>query len=101
MLLSDLTRRELLKSLGLGLGAATLGAVELGSQPALADFVSKKDKTTGKLLDGSQANPVRLQPDGSVIRPQLALPTIAETDVLVVGGGPAGCCAAIAAARPT
>ncbi|MGI6400990.1 MAG: FAD-dependent oxidoreductase [Thermoguttaceae bacterium] len=99
MLLSDLTRRELLKSLGLGLGAATLGAVELGSQPALADFVSKKDKTTGKLLDGSQANPVRLQPDGSVIRPQLALPTIAETDVLVVGGGPAGCCAAIAAAR--
>ena len=99
MYLSELTRRDLLKSFGLGVGAAALSAVNLAPQTARADFVSQKDKTSGTLLDGSQATPVKMQADGSIVRPQLLLPTISETDVLVVGGGPAGCCAAIAAAR--
>ncbi|MBP3556144.1 MAG: FAD-dependent oxidoreductase, partial [Thermoguttaceae bacterium] len=34
-----------------------------------------------------------------VVRPSAVVPTISETDVLVVGGGPAGCVAAISAAR--
>jgi ribulose 1,5-bisphosphate synthetase/thiazole synthase len=36
---------------------------------------------------------------GKVIQPQRELPVLAETDVLVVGGGPAGVAAAIAARR--
>src|SRR5260370_15272593 len=40
------------------------------------------------------------QPPPSVIREAAReTPVVAETDVLVVGGGPAGLCAAIAAAR--
>ena len=97
MFLSELTRRDLLKTLGLG--ATALGVSGLGPQSAFADFVSQKDKTVGELHDGSRATPVKLRVDGQIVRPQIALPTIGETDVLVVGGGPAGCCAAIAAAR--
>jgi len=37
--------------------------------------------------------------DGKVIQPQRELPVLHQTDVLVVGGGPAGVTAAIAAKR--
>jgi len=98
MFLSELNRRDWLKSLGLGASAAALGAVGLAPRDAAADFVTQKDKTTGKLLDGSQAVPCKLGESG-VVRPSAVVPTISETDVLVVGGGPAGCVAAISAAR--
>lgn len=98
MFLSELNRRDWLKSLGLGASAAALGAVGLAPRDAAADFVTQKDKTTGKLLDGSQAVPCKLGKSG-VVRPSAVVPTISETDVLVVGGGPAGCVAAISAAR--
>ena len=98
MFLSELNRRDWLKSLGLGASAAALGAVGLAPRDAAADFVTQKDKTTGKLLDGSQAVPCKLG-EGGVVRPSAVVPTISETDVLVVGGGPAGCVAAISAAR--
>lgn len=99
MKLSDVSRRDWLKTLGAGLGATTLGVLGVDLKEARADFVHKEDKTTGVLHDGSQATPCRLQADGSIIRPSVGLPKINETDVLVVGAGPAGCCAAIAAAR--
>src|SRR5438094_10280641 len=35
----------------------------------------------------------------TITEPQRETPIVADTDVLVVGGGPAGLCAAIAAAR--
>ena len=98
MFLSELNRRDWLKSLGLGASAAALGAVGLTPRDAAADFVTQKDKTVGKLLDGSQAVPCKLG-EGGVVRPSAVVPTISETDVLVVGGGPAGCVAAISAAR--
>jgi ribulose 1,5-bisphosphate synthetase/thiazole synthase len=98
MFLSELNRRDWLKSLGLGASAAALGAVGLAPRDAAADFVTQKDKTVGKLLDGSQAVPCKLGESG-VVRPSAVVPTISETDVLVVGGGPAGCVAAISAAR--
>lgn len=99
MFASEVSRRDWFKSLGLSVGAAALSTVGLKEGEARADFVTQKDKTTGQLLDGSQATPSVLQADGTIARPAVSLPKISETDVLVVGAGPAGCCAAIAAAR--
>ncbi|MBQ3332050.1 MAG: FAD-dependent oxidoreductase, partial [Thermoguttaceae bacterium] len=55
-------------------------------------------KSNGTVYDGVGAAPAR-RADGKVTRPVLEVPQISECDVLVVGGGPAGCCAAISAAR--
>ena len=99
MFFNEVSRRDWFKSVGLGVGAAALSSIGLSDRESKADFVSQKDKTTGKLLDGSQATPCTLQADGTIVRPSVSLPKISETDVLVVGAGPAGCCAAIAAAR--
>ena len=96
MFLKDLTRRDLLKAVGIGIVTPALSGV---SNIAKADFVSQKDKTRGELVSEPITPPSRLSSDGSVVRPQSLIPKITETDVLVVGGGPAGCCAAIAAAR--
>ena len=41
----------------------------------------------------------RARPAKTVFEPAREIPVFAETDVLVVGGGPAGTAAAIAAAR--
>ena len=98
MKLSELTRRSWLKNVGLGLGAAGVGLSLNSSDEARADFVTKKVATRGKEYSGEEAVPCKFS-NGKVIRPTAEIPTISETDVLVVGGGPAGCCAAIAAAR--
>jgi flavin-dependent dehydrogenase len=41
----------------------------------------------------------RARPNKTIVEPARQVPVFAETDVLVVGGGPAGTAAAIAAAR--
>ena len=43
--------------------------------------------------------PRRERPSATYVEPAREIPVFAETDVLVVGGGPAGCAAAVAAAR--
>lgn len=98
MKFSRLNRRDWFKTLG---GAAAFGTLGLtAGKPVCADFVSmaQDDFTNGDVFDGSSALPCRLA-DGKILRPAVELPRIHETDVLVVGGGPAGCVAAIAAAR--
>ncbi|MDO4575718.1 MAG: FAD-dependent oxidoreductase [Planctomycetia bacterium] len=92
MKLSDLSRRDWLKNVGVGLGAVAITGT------ANADFVTKKNAPPGVPFDGKNALPCKLA-DGKVTRPALEIPQISETDVLVVGAGPAGCTAAIAAAR--
>lgn len=96
MKLSELSRRDWFKNVGLGLGAAAVGVS--ASQDASADFVTKKVAQRGTEYTGKDAVPCTLS-DGKVSRPASEIPAVSETDVLVVGGGPAGCCAAIAAAR--
>lgn len=97
MNLSRLTRRDWMKGLGLAAGAGLLGS---RANPARADFVYKPDMTRGDLYEGGDALPARMDREsGKVIRPTREIPAVHETDVLVVGGGPAGCVAALAAAR--
>jgi hypothetical protein len=43
--------------------------------------------------------PRRVRPSRTYVEPAREIPVFAETDVLIVGGGPAGCAAAVAAAR--
>ena len=100
MKLSQLNRRDWLKSLTLG-AAGLAGASLFADKQLCADFLRKPDMglDNGTIFDGSAALPSRLLGDGQIRRPERVLPKIHETDVLVVGGGPAGCVAAIAAAR--
>jgi len=91
-----LSRRELLAALGAsGLAAAGAGvpAAALADEadaaappPGGGQFVQPKG--TPAILSG-----------GKVIQPQRELPVLHKTDVLVIGGGPAGVAAALAARR--
>ncbi len=92
-----MTRRELLKLLS----AAGLGAPF--ATHVIADEADPKVKlaTPENIVVPVTARdlyPARLV-DGKVIQPQRPLAVIHQTDVLVVGGGPAGFAAAVAAAR--
>lgn len=91
-------RREWLKRLG-------LGAAGFAAAPALADLPTVGDPDTGyckyihrisgKMKDVPSATIV----DGQIVQPARTLPVFHKTDVVVVGGGPAGVAAAVEAAR--
>ncbi len=99
MTLKLMSRRELLR---------TLSAAGLGSAfatRAVADAAGAAPAAGGKIRELTPMSPTlrALYParlvNGKVIQPERPLPIFAETDVLVVGGGPAGFAAAVAAAR--
>lgn len=94
----ELSRRDILRMLGASGLAAGMGALG-AAQQASADE-GGPSKKSGKQIDGRDAGrpPVTLT-DGKVIQPQYELPVLHKTDVLVVGGGPAGVAAAVAAKR--
>lgn len=74
-------RRNFLKASMLGVGATMLGVSELTAKEA------------------PRRDPIRLEQNGWLKQPAREIPVVAEADVVVLGGGPAGVAAAVNAAR--
>lgn len=98
----SITRRDMVKRLGLGGTAAGLGmltgrgfADETDGDPAYAGFARNIRVVEPSMQDVPSA---RLE-GGKVIQPARELPIFHTADVVVVGGGPAGFGAAVAASR--
>jgi len=97
-----ISRRELLRLVGSSGLAAGLGTTLMNS-PTLADPPpASGGGFTGSLIKDHVQQSTATCPtivNGEIIQPQRKLTLLDETDVLVVGGGPAGVAAAIAARR--
>jgi len=96
-----LNRRDWLRILGISGAAAGLQASREG-QAAEATPVGESSGFQSRVISPRTAQQHRGSPalvGGKVIQPQRELPVLHQTDVLVVGGGPAGVTAALAAKR--
>ena len=67
--------------------------------PGSGNFSSSIGAAVGIELFQGRGRTKRARPSKTIVEPEREVPVFAETDVLVVGGGPAGTAAAIAAAR--
>lgn len=92
-----MTRRDWMRLLGASGLAAGLGTAG-GTRQAWADPAQRKDAPKGVKVVGGNHPPAKIV-GGKVIQPERELALLHETDVLVVGGGPAGVVAALAAKR--
>lgn len=91
-----MNRRDWLRLLGASGTAAGLGAMPLGRAQAQESGFESSIIASNK-IQADRANPTLV--DGRIIQPQRELPLLHTTDVLVIGGGSAGVCAAVAARR--
>jgi hypothetical protein len=93
----ELTRRELMHRVA---GGGLLVAGTMAPLSSLFAAQSKQQATRGPQPKGSAVEraPAKLV-DGKVLQPQRELSILRKTDVLVVGGGPAGTAAALSAKR--
>ena len=90
-----LTRRDLL---GIA-GATGLTALGARGRARAADTGAPPAGSAAGAGGGDPAHPPARLEGGKVVQPRRELPVLHTTDVLVVGGGPAGVAAAIAASR--
>lgn len=95
-----MNRRECLRALGLSGLTAGLGLTTTG--PVQAQGVGESSGFQSSVIEAHRVQDTQTAAtilDGKVIQPRRELPVLHQTDVLVVGGGSAGVCAAIAARR--
>ena len=97
------TRREMIRRLGLGGTAAGMGLL---AGRGFADETTDGDpersgfaKNIKMVQPSTQDGPSAFMEGGKVMQPARELPVFHTADVVVVGGGPAGFGAAVAAAR--
>jgi len=98
--MNPMDRREWLRLLGASGAAAGLAGLASGRAAAQAVGESSGFQSSiiaNRKVQADRANALLV--DGRVIQPERRLPVLHETDVLVVGGGPAGVVAAVAARR--
>ncbi len=96
----SMNRRNWLHTIGFSGMAAGLGAA--ASAPAVGQNVGESSGFQSSVIAQSKTQTNRASPTlvgGKVVQPAHELPVLHTTDVLVVGGGAAGVCAAIAARR--
>jgi hypothetical protein len=67
--------------------------------PGSGNYTSSIGAAVGIELFQGRGRAQRARPSKTIVEPEREVPVLAETDILVVGGGPAGTAAAIAAAR--
>lgn len=67
--------------------------------PGSGNYTSSVGAAVGIELFQGRGHARRTRPSKTIVEPEREVPVLAETDILVVGGGPAGTAAAIAAAR--
>lgn len=93
----NITRRDLIRAAGVSGLAAGFGGL-LTNEGAQGQPAARKLESPSVRVDGADT-PSAVIVDGQVIQPQRQLPVLHKTEVLVVGAGPAGVVAALAAKR--
>ncbi len=94
-----ISRRDYLRIMGMS--GLTVGTAAVFGQSTPIQYVGESGFQSS-VIARNKVQPNRspaLLANGQVIQPQRSLPVLTQTDVLVVGGGPAGVAAAVAARR--